>query len=670
MIKRKNTASILLITLGLLLLAIYFKVIPLSIGGSVVGSCTQPRFNSADPFFNNGTYQCTIAATGSGKSLDITLSPADMERLFGVKTTDTIKGNIELVDESCKYMVNGQNENKIYMLHGFFREIIWDTSYGWVCRNSPPEYNKYWSKSNYFNYEKSLSDEMPKIAFSRGVMCGKPYGCGYDDSSYVSGCDFIYRQYIGSFYYLDPSVVYDYKVKVNVSYKGIDYVTYLTPQQSSSMTEAYRIEMLGSLMGQQSCPANPDAVVFIQNKFDKNPISLKNKFYAENVLSSYIGIVDINSALNNYNSYVSQVKSFLDSKPNFGQYCTLSGFNSSGNISNMNDAKNSLYGAYLECRPTGSVAIPMFNLYINAEKIEIYVPQGKPEILNISAKNVTAAQKSDIGVSLINRGEADTIEVSLKCKRDISPFSVKDYIKENEIKTLNIPYQGAGLISICNVSAYSVNSPQNRDSKEVKLKIFPFCTRDYPSRNHILVNTEYGCAFICPNYKNGVDTFHQNCREITNYDRCLERNESGGCQLKMRYDGFHCVGEGKYISLDSYMDGVFEGRIQPFIPEIKPHKYFITDIGGTPICRYVNEFGYDDNGNELDDLEFDYTKLPHEASQINLDIYQGSTSPSSTNETPTSQTTPMGGTPAINLPYIIGGGAILIGGLYWFFIKK
>jgi hypothetical protein len=677
---RNQPQTVLIVIIAILAVGVLLVANSLGMFGATIGStavaCTQPKFTSTDPFYSNGTFQCTMVATGSGKYLETTLSPADAQALFGITTEKTAKIITAVLKDECKY----EFDNQSYPIYQFT-----------LLQNKVTTSNA-----------RCVCEDLYATPSTRGTLIGAtPIVCSlsncycYGSAGSATGCDFSWKKQVGVVYYLDPSVVYDFAMQINMTLDNKTYSAIITQQNTSVMTPGFRAELLGQLQGQQSCPASPNVAAYVVNPsatagdtttdcgaghincgnhqcatvgtsssgnhacatgtsltgvgttitdcgathVNCGAISSKSqcvnggctviqfvdKYQAQATVQQGYGIVDAYSGKANIPAATVQLSRMLSSSASTGQYCA---------ITNASTA-HAITDTYISCNPTGTVSIPVYNLYINAQEVGIHVPSGIPVIVNTSVIKVEAAQRSVIAVKVRNDGsETDSFDVSVKCSRDLSPFNTRESINAGETKTVNVNYEGAGFIGSCDVTAKSVNSPQNLDTETVKLSIYPFCARQ-PPPNHEKVNTEFGCAFICPNYQtmNGTDVFDANCAPMTTYDRCtqyddnacVERNgtktitnESGNfivggeclrtgraCVSSTNYNGFHCTGIGKYTTQNHYMDLVADNVIPAFIPTLQDHKYFITSIDGSPVCQYVNEYGYN-NGVALDSLIFDY----------------------------------------------------------------
>lgn len=591
--KTMNAPVLAIIVLTLIAIAIFAP----SITGSLIGismACNDGEYISTDSFYNNGTLHCSAVASGSGKYGELLLSPENSVELTGVPIQQTAKLTAEVLKDDCRYEFDNESiPIKEYSIR--YKKIIWAN--GWKCENWPPTLSGGWVLVG-------ITPLTGDMSLRTNVEAGSKF----------SGCDVVYERTVGVVHRLDPSKFYDYAYRVNMSVGGTTYSGTVDKTHQSIYTDAFRVENLGANKGIQDCPAQPQLVAFIKNSVEPVPLEYKNKYNFEPLYASQLGIVDVYSALNQANAHNSILTSFLGSTGSFGQYCEP-----------KTSEATSIYEAQVTCDPEGTVSIPEFDLYINAEKVGIGVPSGNPEIVEVKAGESFAAEKSEVLMTVTNSGESDSFDASIKCTRDLSPFSSREYIASGTTKTISIVYEGAGLIGDCEAEVHSVGSPQKNDMETVNLNIKPFCPRTPINSNQKTVFTEFGCAFVCDNYGaidsagNTIDSHFLNCQRINNnpgeysitgkladYDRCTY-DENMTCIDKRDYEGIHCTGIGRYTGTETYMDRTADGDPM-FAPEKLPHKYFIVQIDGEPVCDYVNEYGYDGNGNAIAELEFDYNE--------------------------------------------------------------
>lgn len=603
-------------------------------------SCSRGNFVSNDAFFQNGSYFCEVAAQGA-QSFELTLSPDEVKRLYGVSTTKTVIVDGEITKQLCTYALSNVSK-PVYSIGLDLRHLYCNVPDIFFCgdqRKAP------WIKIG-----------------STGVS-----GCRYDihncncdptkgQKPSPGSCDASYYQPVGRIYTIDQSSLQrEFEFKITTTIDGKQYVNYITDKNSTFYNTIIRGQYVGSFLGSSNC-APPTLDVFLDSQ-NGNAISYVDKFLGDSVGSKSTTIISSHSqAVNNgesYNDEVNAMKSSAKSSPEsfFGQYCQPT--------TTADITRNT---ARVSCTPETPATIPVVNLYFNAAEIKISAPSGQPQIQNVQALPAQAAQKLDVAITAKNTAERATFDFSLSCDK-ISPtvFTVRATLDKDEVKTVNVPTTYAGVSATCLAQVTSVNSPQIKDSKTVTLTFYPFCTLTNTNPAQSLVNTEFGCSYICSNYKDSFDVLDGSCQPLNQslYDRCNAYNGTiciGGYKT---YPGIHCTGVGTYLSTNQYLDQLNSKKIQPFVPTTQPHKFFIVTSNGKPVCNYINEFGYKD-GNAVSVDSFDYTSQFPSANQGTAPPPLSSPQDTPVNVPPntggTQNPPPASGTPSLpSLPTEIGG---------------
>lgn len=630
-----SAITIAIIVFMLILGLVYFFNMPIpvlqtGIGGSV-WSCTQPELINGDPVLGDGKiFKCLMSGANYGQHLEITSEEA--ESLFGIKTEQKATIYPEVLNLRCEYgMLN--ESNVVYQINTDTDTPVKKTS-GNDC--------------NFCACRSGFTADSTK-----GCYQGT-FGSSYCNPSARVGYDCIkaIKYGIGEVRELDTGVTaYDLKVTMELE-DGTKYDTIVSWDSiASKVSDRIRVQLQGDLAGPFDCPA-PNAVAYIPN--NENKIYLKSKNTWSALYNNMLGIPsDTTGLFYEATRQNNLVNNFLTSSPVFSNLCPVD----QTSLTQSTQAK-------FACIPVQPNRIPVFLLYIKADTLGEYIPNGTPQINGIEVEHPDMASDAvTVDVSVTSLNDGDTYEANLKCSKDITPFASTKYIGKDKTETISIQYKAAGYIDVCTVEVKSVNNPDNKDIGEAKIKVEPFCGKPQPSPNAIKVSTDNGCFWICPKYGEN-DVVDAGCKDITTYDRCTNYEQSGiakitcteykasasllyepviqdyqfdgcedmpdcestlpapssegekytckettyskgGCLDYVSYLGYHCIGIGQAVDTDNYMDGVFREKIDPFIPVIQPHKYFIVSDQGEVKCQWVNEFGYDSSGQELLSFESD-----------------------------------------------------------------
>jgi hypothetical protein len=561
----------------------------LSVVGITTLSCDYANYETTDTHYIDGSLFCAMALTGSAKEASFSFDQTTLLSKFGIQTEKTGTLSATFDGSQCSYKF--YNESYPVYSYTIIQDIRWSQSGTWYC-SSPSS--------------KTIAQHETYIG-STPISCSK--SCkSLENHGTITGCEYVFRDTTGVFYYLDPSIFNDFSATLNMEINGQTESATLSQTSPTVRTDLFTAELLGGLSGQQSCPSQPSVSAYIENVATTQPLSYKSKYYAEALYTKELQMVDAQSIVSGLSSFESIKNAYLNSVASTGQYCAIS-----------TTAASSLQDATIECTPTGTTYTPVFNLYVPASEFSIIIPSGQPEIISVSFDQASAADETKGIITVKNTGESDSFDGSITGAKELCSFSQREYIETGETKNIEISCEGAGIIGDYTVEVHSVNSPDHSDTTTIKINMLPFCAKSSPTSEKELVFTEYGCEYICSNYGE-EDAFDSNCQEITDYDRCNYQTTNGTivCASKDSYTGYHCTGVGTYASTNKYMDKVYDGKLEAFIPQTTTHQYFIVSDGGRMVCQYVNEYGYI-SGTAIDELEFDYSQEIPDAEEI---IYQ------------------------------------------------
>lgn len=533
--------------------------------GASILSVQNVTVVSNDPELNGQALHIVAAADGSGNGGVITFTPQQALG-YGISMQEPV---IISAEQSCEYRL--KNASAILV------EVIESTG--------NPTWN--WDSGN-CQCVFSSTGCSGRIAKNGWSTCGTYQdlsSCTYTNAKGI--CAYVGLISQGSVYEVEP--VEFFKLRVNISLGDTKYSVVLSPDQKSAINGILRAYHSFSGVGYQTCAHYGSELVAYVPK-NSSAMYLKSKDGYYNALSELSAVNGSYSALYLGRARLNTItESFINSQPFLSQYCPIT-------------AKNT-YAASFECTPESPAVIPVLDIYVKGGQGFVFEQLvGKPMIINVSTTQADAAQKFYVDVAVLNSAQVPAaFDASVKTAQ--CPSSVRESFNAGEQKVIKVPCQGAGIVSSVQVTVNDINNPSNSDSETIRLDVLPICSRIPFNPKQVAANTEYGCFYLCPNQHQN-DTNPYTCEILSNYDRCTQRNESGACMEKKSYEGYHCLGIGKYASTNSYMDLVFRGKIPAFVPEIKSHQIFLQP----PYCAYVDEYGYE-NGMPVD-LLFNYERMP------------------------------------------------------------
>lgn len=564
------------IIMGVLLIAlVYIGLNPASIIGGSALSIDKVETSEG----NRIIY--TVALDGSAGSGTITFTPQQALQ-YGFQIQEPITFSL---DQSCRYQFTNQS-NIVYSLDLKDLGERMNRCCGTIfqCCSKCEYYKCSQYDKNYYQTE-----------ISAGVKSA-PSGCNFNIEYIKTYCTKYVSQ--GSAYELDPSNFFITNVKVKIG-NGEEKVIELSTIKREAEIDGITVKIIGSLMGSQSCP-NAGSEVIAYKKSNEDIFTLKDKIVYRQMDSMKKNTPANMVWSSGYNSYYN---AFINSKSYLSDYCEIK--------------ETDLQGTFVECTPNYPVAIPMLQIIIDGDKVGMVIPDGEPKILSIEGNTPKeTADITPIKVKFQNVGTTvDSFDVALICDTDVNPASKRYTLEKNEIKDVQIEYSGSGIIEECILSINSVNKPNNKDEEEVKVIIYPMCSKPQPSVNHKKVQTEYGCFWLCKNgYQLDVD------------NRCQPIDFTNPSRYKT--DEEVCVGIGQYVNLYDYarginktLEGIGDYNVVSFVPTKLTNQHFIP----APYCNYVAEYGYEIvNGKaiSINNLKFRYDNILPEGELIDLDEEQ------------------------------------------------
>lgn len=535
---------------------------------------TQASYISSDTFFNGEpAYSLTVAVDGSSGKSRGTISPNDILEFTNDKTpSNSFDIEVVLENQTCKYTVQTQSSIPVYAYSWVPTRVVGGAGGGFPPRD--------------FGYISSGCAEY--VAYTRFTACAS-----------------ISKTKIGEVYRIDSVSQYDSNLKINLITATENYETRLsTLVKSSEIEGTLRASFVGGLMGTQSCPI-PSSDTVLYRPINTNQLLPKSSAY----LSSLQLYKDTEpTPQNGYTDRTSLVNAFLASTGFSSAYC--SGVQTIG--------QETIYS----CTPQSPVSIPLVKLLVKADTLGIVVPSSQPEIIEVKTKLIEPATTFNLPVVIKNVGdETDSFDISVIGKREINTQPTRVSLSAGEQREVSVPIQGSGIIGDYKVLAVSANNPDMKDEYEFRIEIDMFCDRPAEA-GKVKVSTEYGCYYLCQ------DTFKTDLREktcekfgtfetrgayITYYQSSVTLNGTPIYSTTDYKDENHCLGIGKYTSLNNYMDNVKAGKIQPFVPSYKENAVWLP----APICNYVGLYGYTYDGTKSNQIqEIEYMTTPQANSGV------------------------------------------------------
>lgn len=532
-------------------------------------------YETDNPRFPDGDYKFLLVTNGAGESFEGEFNQRAISSLTGQEPARPFTINIDLLEQTCEYNINENSLGNVYS-----------------------------------NLRMRSSCRSPGITQSH---CSDPSGFGGSTHRYLCS------EKAGEVYGIDSSPIYSFVAQVTID-NGIEQHSFnLTNDQLSyDLLNVIHVDVTNLVTGFQGCPT-PSADTVIYRPIDSQDFILKSKleYTSLHVQSSVLQVPSVGYSRYNYgrcdgSSWEAQCENAIDSYDS-----ARSRFmNADVTLSNICEVEEQTSGSTtLKCSPTQPAFYPEMTVEVGADYIGVHVPQGIPEIIDVSQETeFSAGNYTQFNVEVRNNGEADSFDIRATCGyEDITPRSIRFSANDGETVTSFIEIQGAGVITECNVSVNSVGNASQLDWRMVSLKLQPFC--DLPTNPFkTLVFTEFGCQYVCNEY--GHDYYESTCKDFTDIDSYnrIDGYDSMGLPIMKDYDGKdHCIGENEYMSLNRYMDAVYDGELIPFVPVAYENMYWLE----APYCQYVSAYGYETVDGEavevLGNVEYDYGVTPTNA---------------------------------------------------------
>jgi len=604
------------------------------LSGSTIMSMDRMEYQSSNPIFGRSAWNIQTRVDGSGQYASGVFTPAFIQEHFGLLITEpfTIKQSIPSME--CEYQIT----NTTYDLYSWGTAT---TRHSVACGASYPSVGASCENGGTIT---TSSSGTPQSACDSYWICTYP----------TRGAK------VGAVHLIDSSTTFFVTVNTTLEIGEQSHSILTTSQQQEGQIPGVMyVRSTGFLSGYRTCPV-PATDYSGWRLANTNNIVLKPKYILQNAITKCSSVASLSSATE-CNAAIAQIAPAAPAD-----------FYACGNaVINGTSTK-------MRCTPKYQVVIPETQIVIPEGVITAVVPVARPEIINVSfASELAAAGNVPVTVRVKNNANiSGPVDLVVLGGTDIQTVSQRININAGETKSIELLVQGAGLIKRFTVVATSVNDPSINDTETIKLKFLPFCDKTKPSPRHVLVYTQYGCEWVCPNQyinpesETPTNIFEQDCSNIDYvqmredmFDEIvdgitLHRNPYRDSAIdRFGTEAKHCVGDKQYTYLEDYLDAQ-----RVFAPEDKIADHLVWLA--SPVCRYVAEYGYvlDAFGN-AQEINEDYEFYAYSVPTGRL-VEAGSTG-GTTGVLPSPSEIPM------TVLFVIGGLVIFIFGLVaYIFVKK
>jgi len=630
-----------------------------SLTGFTVVSLDQMSYQSTNPIFNNGSWTMVTRVDGSGQYAEGTFTPELIYQKFGLLVAEPFTIEQGITEQACEYQVT----NITYIIQNW---TVVSSTKTVSCGVSPPAVGSSCGCSAKTGYTILAGTITSSSWGSSGNAC---------DSSATCECPAYKSAIAGTVHLIDSSTTFFTKINTTLKIGSVEKSLEVTSEELEKQLEGVMyVKLTGYLTGQRTCPV-PAADYSVWRPYNTMNYQIKDKYILNQVVSM---CTNVNSV-----SGVQSCQSALAQIPT----------THAAEFYNCDNATSDGFSTKIRCVPKTQAVIPETTIILSQGTLGITVPVAIPEIVNVTvASDYTPSANNKITVIVKNNANVSgAVDIALLGGSDIATVSKRVTLASGETQSVDVFFQGTGIIKTYTVQVSSVTDPDQKDTKEVRIKILPFCDKNKPSAQHVAVYTQYGCEWICPNqYKDSTlesdentalhNIFESDCEIIdleeystSNYQR--EDGTSGNSYIESEVDPRndagekHCKELNKQTGIKNYIaDNML------FIPENKTHQIWLS----SPYCKYVAEYGYliDSFGNSQEITEdYEFISSTPSVSQIVADSI---TTPSSTEEE--TQTSGVGETPSnvgpqegllsMNTLLIIVGVGIVIIAIVFIFRKN
>jgi len=308
----------------------------------------------------------------------------------------------------------------------------------------------------------------PELGMEPGEWCyAMPPSFRYDNNHWVVTHIAGLPWYRG--YKIDTVTTVDYVINITIeNQNGETSSAILTPQQSVAFLDGIgRVKFVGSLLAQQFCPV-PSVDKAIVKDLGTGEMKVVNKLNYDHYKMTFLELINLD---NNYFRY-ENVDPGVGADVLWEKMSTLNSELRYMYGTQINDSCEIVNGVY-RCKPEKDVVYPELQLLIKAKWVGVYLPSGRPKIVDVKVPSETYEGDINRVVAVIQNlaNESDSFDVALKCDVPLSLASTRTTLDAHEQKEIYISYSGTKGLYNCSLVVTSVNNPLMSDSKDVQIKI-------------------------------------------------------------------------------------------------------------------------------------------------------------------------------------------------------
>jgi hypothetical protein len=501
----------------------YFLVQNETFGGSVLSVSDGKYLKNSPDAGNEDAFLINIVVNGGGESIQGEITP-EMITQYGIKEIPgkfTLTVNLKNV--TCSYPISAENEVVYKIYQATVRDSLCSSKCGSNSKctdNSPCPFNKIsldsvkqackdtWFKDSANVHNPEFCGRVFAPTGTNTVSPGAPLAGGNCDdivniqsatinpASGAEASEWCYAMpneimtgfdgnhwrvtHIGGLpifegYKISSTATPTFVAEITLTNSnGSKATTTLTEKQTVQfISDIGKAKFVGSLIGQEMC-GNPSTDYKIVKDLQ---LGTYKEVRRENYDAYQADLRKLQNFDNNYYAVTG-------TDPGLGAdvlWSLMSGLNNEERLMATQKlaTKCKIVNNLYVCTPTKDLIYPQLQLTIKSSWLGVIIPQGMPSIKNIVAPNeILNGMPNYLKVTITNTGnEIDSFDVALNCDKPVSLGSVRTSINKGESNDVFLNFVGDTGNYVCSVDTYSVNAPNNKDSKKV---LFTITARDTP----------------------------------------------------------------------------------------------------------------------------------------------------------------------------------------------